>query len=288
MKPRRQLIPQFDLSPVAKAGVLVWPIQDRAELETEHAVSEPHRDSHYLLLLTTDGQFTFSLDFEEVVVATPTLVLIRPGQVHHILTVNGLQGWAVSFDASLLDGEMQHLLETGLHTPRPLDQQAAYYLQALALLQVFRNVQAVPPTVYTGRTTQALLTALLTLIAGWLLANPLSSKGNQSRGAFLEHAFQQLLKQYYTTWKQPAQYAAALAISVAHLNDVVKGLTGTPVSVHIQHYSVREAKRLLCFTNLSVKEIGYAIGYEEPVHFSRVFRKVAGCTPLHFRQQFRA
>ena len=288
MKPQRRAIPHFDLSPQAKTGVLVWPIQDRSELKNEHPVSAPHRDSHYLLLLTTDGQFSFSLDFEEVAVTAPTLVLICPGQVHQMLTMQGLQGWAVSFDATLLDNEMQQLLETRLRIPRPLDQQAPYYAQAVALLHTFRDVHASPPTAYTGRTTQALLTALLNLTAGWLLAETPAPKSKQRRGPLLEQAFQQLLKQHYKTWKQPAHYAAALAVSVAHLHDVVKSLTGTPPSVHIQQYAIGEAKRLLCFTDWSVKEISYAVGYEEPVHFSRLFRKVAGCTPLHFRQQFHA
>jgi AraC family transcriptional activator of pobA len=288
MKARLRSIPQFDLSPQAKTGVLVWPIQDRSELKNEHSVSTPHRDSHYLLLLTTDGQFTFSLDFEKVAVVTPSLVLICPGQVHQILTINELQGWAISFDTDLLDREMQQLLETGLRIPRLLDQQAPYYAQAVALLHVFRKVQAALPTAYTGRTTQALLTALLNLTAGWLLAEAPTPKSKQRRGPMLEQAFQQLLKQHYKTWKQPAHYAAALAVSVAHLHDVVKDLTGAPPSVHIQQYAIREAKRLLCFTDWSAKEISYAVGYEEPVHFSRLFRKVAGCTPLHFRQQFRA
>jgi AraC family transcriptional activator of pobA len=288
MKSRLRSIPQFDLSPQAKTGVLVWPIQDRSELENEHPVSAPHRDSHYLLLLTTDGQFTFSLDFEEVAVMVPALVLICPGQVHQMLTMQGLQGWAVSFDAALLESEMQQLLETGLRTPRLLDQQAPYYAQAVALLHVFRNIQAAPATAYTARTTQALLTALLNLTAGWLLAEAPTPERKQRRGPILEQAFQQLLTKHYKTWKQPAHYAAALAVSVAHLHDVVKSLTGTPPSIHIQQYAIREAKRLLCFTDWSVKEISYAVGYEEPVHFNRLFRKVAGCTPLYFRQQFRA
>ena len=96
-----------------------------------------------------------------------------------------------------------------------------------------------------------------------------------------------LTKEHFKIWKQPAQYAAALSISTAHLNDTVKSLTGSPVSVHIQEASIMEAKRLLYFTANSVKEIAYEVGYEEPVYFGKLFKKVTNLTPLEFRKKFR-
>ena len=288
MKTLPRTIEQFELSPLATTGVLVRAIGDQPDGEREHTVALPHRDTHYLLLLATEGAFTLSLDFEAVAVATPALVVVFPGQVHHFQAGPGLRGWAVGFDPALLAGEVRQVLEEGCRAPRPLDRQAAFYGQAVALLPVLACVQQErPANAYAARTAQALLAALLSLVAGQLLAEAPAAPPKQRRGPLLERAFRQLLKQYYKEWKQPARYAAELAVSVAHLNDTVKGLTGTPVSGHIQQQSVLEAKRLLCFTDLLVKEIGYTVGYEEPVHFSRLFRQVAGCTPLHFRQKFR-
>ena len=67
----------------------------------------------------------------------------------------------------------------------------------------------------------------------------------------------------------------------------MKALTGFPVSVHIQQASILEAKRLLYFTDKSVKEVSYEVGYDEPVYFGKLFKKVTNLTPLQFRQQFR-
>ena len=287
MKTPLRTIQQFELSPLATTGVLVRAMRGRADRAQEHPVALPHRDAHYLLLLATEGDFALSLDFEEVGGAAPALAFVVPGQVHHLHAGPGLRGWAVSFDPALLDGEVRQVLEDGCRAPRPLDRQSAFYAQATALLTVLETGQRAPVNAYAARTAQALLAALLGLVAGQLLTEAPTSPAKQSRGAWLERAFQQLLQQHYQAWKQPARYAAALAVSVAHLNDTVKGRTGTPVSVHIQRRAVLEAKRLLCFTDLSVKEVGYAVGYDEPVYFSRLFRKVAGCPPLRFRQKFR-
>ncbi|HEY0272333.1 MAG TPA: helix-turn-helix domain-containing protein, partial [Chitinophaga sp.] len=99
--------------------------------------------------------------------------------------------------------------------------------------------------------------------------------------------FQRLLARHFKEWKRPAMYAAELAITTSHLNDMVRAATGFSVSYHLQQAMVLEAKRLLTHTDKTVKEITYEIGLEDHGYFSRLFKKVAGQTPVQFRQQFR-
>lgn len=253
----------------------------------DHDVTTPHRDNHYLLMVATHGSFKLNLDFEELAITAPAMLMIFPGQVHHIVEISQPEGWAISFDSSLIDNEFQAVLEKGLNGPVLLDTQGAFLKQAVTIMAMIEQLQLDTPNVYTGRTTHALLAGLLNLIAGKITTAALGSKIKETRGAIIEQAFGRLLKQHYKAWKQPARYAEELAISVAHLNDTVKGITGVAVSVHIQQQSILEAKRLLYFTSLSVKEIGYQLGYDEPVYFGKLFKKVTGVTPLQFRQQFR-
>jgi AraC-like DNA-binding protein len=60
---------------------------------------------------------------------------------------------------------------------------------------------------------------------------------------------------------------------------------GKTVTDMIQERIVMEAKRLLFHSDLSVKEIGYSLGFEDAAYFNRAFKKKAGTTPLEFRQQ---
>ena len=48
-----------------------------------------------------------------------------------------------------------------------------------------------------------------------------------------------------------------------------------------------EAKRLILYTDLSAGEIGFELGFEEPAHFSRFFKKMAGQTPTEFKKMGR-
>ena len=103
-----------------------------------------------------------------------------------------------------------------------------------------------------------------------------------------------LLKNYlaridasFTTLHEVTDYAALLNLSAGHLSEVVKAQSGKPAIVHIHNRLMLEAKRLLYYSQLNVKEITHRLGYDDPAYFSRVFRNVTGTTPLTFRETYR-
>jgi AraC-like DNA-binding protein len=52
------------------------------------------------------------------------------------------------------------------------------------------------------------------------------------------------------------------------------------------HYRIAlEAKRQLTKTDKLSKEIGFELGFEEPAHFSRFFKKEAGISPSQYRKR---
>lgn len=285
MKSKPIDIIKFPLSPLAKAGVLIKNMEDTSHA-SEHDHSRPHRDDHYLLMIATGGDFVINIDFENNIVTAPAMVVIFPGQIHHIVSASNPSGWGISIEPALMDKEFQLIIERGFHQPLSLDKQSAFYDHVITLMGQMEKLQAVA-NLYTIYATHSILDALLGLIAGEIAAVNTGSKTKANRGAIIEQAFIQLLKIHYKDWKQPAQYAAELSISVAHLYDTIKKITGESVSAYIQQYCMLEAKRLLFFTKFTVKEIGYQLGYEEPVYFGKLFKKVTGFTPLAFRQQYR-
>jgi AraC family transcriptional activator of pobA len=280
-------IPSYPLSPLARAGVLVRTLADAAGTAT-HPSGPAHRDAHYLLVLLTAGELHLTLDFEELTLAAPALLLISPGQVHRLRGAVAPQGWGASFEPSLVNEDSRTLLEQGLRQPLPLGAQSAFQARGEALLALLAECQQeADPAAHLGPALQALLAALLHLVAGVLAPLAASPGEGSTRGEELLAGFHRLLRQHFTTWKQPAQYAAALAVTPSHLNDTVKALSGHPVSQHLQARTILEAKRLLYHTDQPVKQIGYALGYDEPVYFGKLFKKVTGLTPQQFRHTIR-
>ena len=83
------------------------------------------------------------------------------------------------------------------------------------------------------------------------------------------------------------QYMAEkLAISPNYLSGLLKVLTGRNTQQHIQDKMIEKAKEKISTTELSVSEISYALGFEHPQSFSRLFKAKTGLSPLEFRHSF--
>lgn len=285
MKNQNHTIKQFELSPHAKAGIIIVKMEDQ-NVE-EHDISKPHRDNHCQLMLALSGTYKLNIDFVNVEFSGPALLCVFPEQVHHIIDVKSPKGWMISFDTSLVNKEVFQLLENKIGNPFLLQQEPVFLQQLSILMDLIEKIQLENTNNYTQKSIHSLLNGLLSLIAGKLVSNLLIDKEPENRSIIIKEAFINLTKEHFKTWKQPAQYASALSISVSHLNDTVKSLTGSPVSVHIQEASIMEAKRLLYFTDKNVREIGYEVGYDEPVYFGKLFKKITTLTPLEFRKKFR-
>jgi AraC-like DNA-binding protein len=60
---------------------------------------------------------------------------------------------------------------------------------------------------------------------------------------------------------------------------------GTSYSEVLDRARFRAASRLLGNPSTSVTDIGHQLGYSDVAHFTRAFRRIAGVTPLAYRQQ---
>lgn len=66
-----------------------------------------------------------------------------------------------------------------------------------------------------------------------------------------------------------------------------KAATGRNPSVYLVERRIEQAAGLLVNTDMRVQEIGKAVGYDDPYHFTRVFTKVIGDAPTHYRAKMR-
>jgi AraC-like DNA-binding protein len=48
---------------------------------------------------------------------------------------------------------------------------------------------------------------------------------------------------------------------------------------------VLEARRYLHYTDRSITEIAFALGYRDVAHFSKTFKRLASLAPQRFREQ---
>jgi AraC-like DNA-binding protein len=102
-------------------------------------------------------------------------------------------------------------------------------------------------------------------------------------GTYLFTDFKQLVEDNYQREHSVKFYAGQLAVSPDHLNKTVKSLTGRSAKEVISGRIILAAKRMLWFSNLAAKQIGYELGFEESAHFSQFFKRNSGMSPTEFR-----
>jgi AraC-like DNA-binding protein len=80
--------------------------------------------------------------------------------------------------------------------------------------------------------------------------------------------------------------ADTLNISPTYLSALLKALTGQSTQQHIHEKLIEKAKEKLSLTELSISEIAYALGFEHPPSFSKLFKSKTNLSPLEFRASF--
>lgn len=73
-------------------------------------------------------------------------------------------------------------------------------------------------------------------------------------------------------------------LSPNYFSDIVKKETGTTVLKYIHLKLLDIAKSKILDSGKSLSEIAYELGFKYPQHFSRFFKKTAGCSPNEYRQ----
>lgn len=75
-------------------------------------------------------------------------------------------------------------------------------------------------------------------------------------------------------------------LSPRYLSDMLRSLTGESAQYHIHEKLLEKAKIYLSTTQLTVAEIAYQLGFEQPQSFNKLFKRKMNLSPLDFRSNF--
>lgn len=81
----------------------------------------------------------------------------------------------------------------------------------------------------------------------------------------------------------PIEAADACLLNVRYMSTLFKKFGEITPHEYIMRLKMNKAGSLLLTTNLTIKEVGFQVGFQDPYHFSRNFRKFHGLSPRHYR-----
>jgi len=268
----------------------VFDIKTMEEVYVVHqgASDAPHRHDYYTVLLIKSAEGKHIIDFHEFDLRGNQVYFISPGQVHQIIENQKSQGYIMTFATDFLvqnniDSNFindLHLFQlNGFTPPLEIDNKE---LDELCSLAQSMQAEMTTSSQYRNIAIGAWLKIFLIRCHGSCTLTVDTNTQLQQASQTILRQFQSLLSEKYETWHKVSDYADHLHITSDHLNATINQLTGTSVKAHIQNRIVVEAKRLLMFSDMSNKEIGYQLGFKEPSHFSQFFKKCVGISPSAF------
>lgn len=100
--------------------------------------------------------------------------------------------------------------------------------------------------------------------------------------------FERELKSYFREPRRVipnvAYFADNAALTPGYFSDLIKKETGSSPKDLISLHLIAEAKKKLMATNDDISVIAYNFGFEYPSHFTRMFKRLTGLTPLEYRR----
>lgn len=277
-------LPIHRSSQLTDFGVYLKTIVSKTSASSERYAFS-HTDDYYFFGFIEDGQCRLNIDFKEYTFEKDSLVIIRPGQVHHIIDAYNLSANFLTIDSVLINKEEKRILERYALQEVQLSDISE---QKLLLSILARRLNCTENT-----SSKLIVQRLTTVIIGMIVRDVANTtetlselQGNINRYKEIAWEFRDLLESNIRTNRAPSFYAERLNITVAYLNEAINAVWGTSVSRNIQDEIILQAKRKLVYTTASVKEIAQGLGFNDYSYFTRLFTKVAGVSPMLFRRKY--
>lgn len=246
----------------------------------------PHRNTAHECILLTEGTIKRTLGLDSFKVNKNSVFFLPAGQITTIESISdNAKGFYCHFDASVLIRKFVnlHLINefVFLRTiSNPVIELPLKTVSNLVLL-----FSRITEENQKGNNEDLIQSYLFTILLEIRQHYPANAIRNISPATYLTDRFKELITTNYRTNQLVADYAATLNVTPNHLTKSVKAVTGKSPAQWIDELIVLEAKVLLYQNRLSVSEISFDLGIEDPSYFGRMFKKYTGQTPTEFRKR---
>ncbi|WP_162292597.1 helix-turn-helix domain-containing protein [Hartmannibacter diazotrophicus] len=249
---------------------------------------KPHRHEHlFQILYMREGEAQLYAGEDVLVLAAPAVVTMPPVEVHGYDFSADVEGVVVT----ILEREVGAMLESApalrdlFRAPRPvaLVDWPEQTERLAASLDALMAASTQP-----GPARNLLLKAHLSLALA-AISETVTPRPDETRAAgrsdLLVRRFRGLVEDHFRDHWPIGAYATRLGITQTHLNRLCREVLGLSALQVVNRRLVIEARRLLAFTSLEVKEIAGEIGFDDAAYFTRFFRRETGRTPLTSRAE---
>jgi len=242
-----------------------------------------HQHLTFEAIVPIAGTYRCRLNGQELVLARPQVLLVKPQDWHEDILAQGVSYWAFSF--RIADASLTNLAGWFAQGITPQNQIAAPPSPAVRTLLRRMRLEAQTPDALSLLLQDAILGELV-----WTLARsyPREVLGTGLFGLTqvdpllprLERWFESRVQMQVTV----GEMARAMGLSPTALGLRCHHLLGMAPAKAFTRFKIERARELLLGTTMNVVEVSEHLGFENPFHFSRVFRRHYPYPPSHVKR----
>lgn len=244
---------------------------------------QPRRLTSYFVVLVDSGSTTYNLDLQNITLTTGQLLFAMPNQVFIPPTkTDNLKYFKVIFDENTL----ALLPQQFPFLANPLNSQSIIFDdnargRIRKNFEILNQILHIDDQQIDTEIILAYLNSLLTeLNSAYFKNNGPTNILNSNLSKFIE--FKLMVETHLTEQPSVNTIAKKLALTTNGLYRIVKEYSGVSPKDFFTKRLIIEAQRKLQYSNLSVKELAYELGFNDPDYFSRFFKKCTGKSVSEF------
>ena len=236
-----------------------------------------HLHGFYEIIWFQKGSGTHYVDFNQYAIAPGTIFFISPGQIHSFDTKHDQEGYVLKICAELFDD----FVSLSCVTVQDKDS-AALEMLIGAMQEELKKEDSLGHREALHALVKLFVIMVRRSYAGM---NPSAPNPHKvSYKAFLN--FRKLIEENYCRLHTVKDYASLLNVSSKTLTLYVNECSKYSPLELINTRIILEAKRLLRYSVLSVKEIAFRLGFEDPSYFAKFFKRLVKQSPADYRESF--
>ncbi|EKE70512.1 helix-turn-helix domain-containing protein [Celeribacter baekdonensis] len=266
----------------------VEPIRDRSGANDWTIRAHAHPD-HVQLLFVERGGGEIQIEARTYAIPVPAMVVIPVAMVHEIRFLPGTDGFVITAACTYAKATTQG----DARFADALEHPAAYALiegdpNCGTLRESFEWMRREYTWNAPGRRLAIKAQFERILVALMRLRLEVGAEETQrvDRDYDLLCRYREILETHFKSEKGLEFYASKLGVSIQRLNLACKARVGKTASQLLHERVVIEAKRCLIYMTMTVAEVGYDLGFEDPAYFSRFFSQRVGQPPGAYRETY--
>lgn len=260
------------------------------DFEKACVVNQPEKIDSYNIFWIKEGKGTYHIDFDEYTFDGNVLFFLSPGQVFTVDSEEIKEAYRLSFvrDFYCIQTHDKEISCNGVlfnniyETPFiKLEEKDSKKLDFIAseLIDEFKQEEAAQYDMLQSYLKQFIIHSVRVQKVKHQLKDDVESK--------LFKDFSTLVEFNFTKMHSVTDYATRLGISPKSLTKHFQKIRAQKPSNFIKNRIILEAKCKLVYTDFSVKEIAFDLGFNDPAYFTRFFTKATEKSPLQFKKELK-